>query len=292
MGYHNDLFRKKFNELDKICKAKFDMFYDEHGKRENKSAIYEFAETLDVIDKERLKSIVKLRNMIIHEDVAEVNDDVIKDVTRFIALAKKLPQQKPKTKNLSPKTPHKKYKKTIFGLIEDKGDSDYSKYDSYSNFYKNLFNLNGSSSSSSQRETSPKTSNNSGRPTFYNNSGLALNLDIIKLVYKFYDFDTQNIKFTSANAVFDIDTKGNDILIYSNPCYDPYKLSKHRKQFSLSMYSDGFGCLNACTIFIVKKGLIKDIIYEVEFDPHHKIFQVLNEGQAAKRNYLKKLKNK
>ena len=113
MGYYNDVFRKKFNELDKICKAKFDMFYDERGKRENKSAIYEFAETLDVIDKERLKSIVKLRNMIIHEDVAEVNDDVIKDVERFIALAKKLPQQNPKTKNISPKTPQKKYIKTI-----------------------------------------------------------------------------------------------------------------------------------------------------------------------------------
>ena len=59
MGKRNDLFKKKYNILDKICKAKYDMFYDEYGNRESKSAIFEFANTLEPILREKLKSILK-----------------------------------------------------------------------------------------------------------------------------------------------------------------------------------------------------------------------------------------
>lgn len=88
MGKRNDEFRRKYNELDKLCREKYNMFRNDDGSRNNLSAIIEFANTLPEKEGETLRNIAKLRNLIIHNDMAEVNYNVIKDLDMFIAIIK------------------------------------------------------------------------------------------------------------------------------------------------------------------------------------------------------------
>ena len=88
MGARNELFRKKYNELDQLCRARYDMFRTANGRRENKSAIVRYANELPPLQREKLLTIVKVRNDIIHNDVAEVNQSVIRDLDTFIAMVK------------------------------------------------------------------------------------------------------------------------------------------------------------------------------------------------------------
>lgn len=88
MGQRNDEFRRKYNELDHLCRAKYNMFRDGNGKRNNLSAIRVFSESLPEEQGERLRNIIKLRNIIEHTDAAEVNQNIIKQLNMFLAIIK------------------------------------------------------------------------------------------------------------------------------------------------------------------------------------------------------------
>lgn len=88
MGKRNDIFKRKYNELDHLCRAKFKMFRDANGEYIQKSAIYEYAEQMPDLYKEKLNNIIKLRNIIEHNDFAEANQNVINDLDMFINMIK------------------------------------------------------------------------------------------------------------------------------------------------------------------------------------------------------------
>ncbi len=88
MGQRNDEFRKKFNELDKVCREKYHMFTDANGKYISKTPIYKFAEGLPEKEKNALNNLIRLRNLVEHNDYAEVNINVLKELDTFIAVAK------------------------------------------------------------------------------------------------------------------------------------------------------------------------------------------------------------
>ena len=85
----NTTFLKKYNELDVLCREKYDMFRDSRGERETLSAIREYADSLPDAYGELLINIIKLRNIIAHTDLAEASNDAIKDLDSFIFMVKK-----------------------------------------------------------------------------------------------------------------------------------------------------------------------------------------------------------
>ena len=89
MASRNEIFLKKYNELDNLCRDKFQMYRDAKGKREQLSAIYRYAETLPQMYKEKLLNLIKLRNIIAHTDAAEAKGQSIRDLDSFIIMIKK-----------------------------------------------------------------------------------------------------------------------------------------------------------------------------------------------------------
>lgn len=85
----NTTFLKKYNELDALCREKYDMFRDSRGERETLSAIREYSDSLPDLYGELLKNIIKLRNIIAHTDLAEATNEAIKDLDSFIFMVKK-----------------------------------------------------------------------------------------------------------------------------------------------------------------------------------------------------------
>ena len=62
----NTTFFKKYNELDVLCREKYDMFRDSRGERETLSAIREYANSLPDLYDKLLIDTIKLRNIIDH----------------------------------------------------------------------------------------------------------------------------------------------------------------------------------------------------------------------------------
>ena len=91
---HNELFLKKFNELDMLCRDKYKMFRLKNGKRNNNSAILKYARTLPEMQRQKLEDIAKLRNLIAHTNTAIASDQSIKDLDAFIAMFKRNDQPK------------------------------------------------------------------------------------------------------------------------------------------------------------------------------------------------------
>ena len=84
----NLTFLRKYNELDALCRQKFNMFRDAKGEHENRSAIREYAETLPPIFCEKLRNLIKLRNIIAHTGAAEASNEAIRDLDTFIDMVK------------------------------------------------------------------------------------------------------------------------------------------------------------------------------------------------------------
>ena len=88
MGNRVKVFNNKYNILDTLCREKYKMFRDKNGKRESKSAIYEFCKTLPEAQAEKLRNIIKLRNIVIHTGGAEPTEQTIRDLDTFIAIVR------------------------------------------------------------------------------------------------------------------------------------------------------------------------------------------------------------
>ena len=89
MANKNQIFLKKYNELDVLCREKYNMFRTKDGERNNMSAIREYAYSLPEMYKEKLLNLIKLRNIIAHTDAAQASDQSIRDLDSFIIMVKK-----------------------------------------------------------------------------------------------------------------------------------------------------------------------------------------------------------
>ena len=87
MGKRNDIFRKKYNKLDQLCRERYDLHRNNDGTRNNLSAIRKFADELVPALREKLLNIITIRNVVAHEEAAEVNEKTIQELDTFIAMA-------------------------------------------------------------------------------------------------------------------------------------------------------------------------------------------------------------
>ena len=83
-----DLFREKYDELDKLCQEKYNKSLTAEMRRKNITPIRMFAESLTLKKKECLLNIISIRKTLQYDDLTKIYYDSIKDLDEFIFIIK------------------------------------------------------------------------------------------------------------------------------------------------------------------------------------------------------------